>query len=220
MYMEDFRMVLRKLKTLEGPLPTFDPVNVPPSPYELFQEWFQFAIERQISEPHAMTLSTVNQLGYPDARVLILKDVDEDGWYFASSTRSMKGQQLKINPHVSLTFYWSELGRQIRIRGTTLQFAKRSSEKDFLERGEVARAIALIGRQSNRLHDVKVLEEAVIEQVERIKKDPQLMDHHWCLYKVRAREVEFWQGDEERRHIRLLYRRTDGNIWIKERLWP
>ncbi|MBY0121636.1 pyridoxamine 5'-phosphate oxidase family protein [Bacillus sp. S/N-304-OC-R1] len=67
-----------------------------------------------------MTLSTINSFGHPDVRVLILKDVDKDGWYFASGSNSVKGQQLKINPNVSLTFYWSLIGRQVRIGGTTL----------------------------------------------------------------------------------------------------
>ncbi len=194
-------------------------MNVPSNPTELFQEWFQFVIKNGVHEPHSMTLSTVDNLGQPDARVLILKDMDEDGWYFASGSNSAKGQQLKMNPHVSLTFYWSLIGRQVRIRGTSLRVGEGLSAKDFLERGGVARAIALLGKQSNILPDRKVLEESLINQIRRMKEKPDTVDPHWCLYKVTAREVEFWQGDRERKHIRLLYR-LENNKWIKELLWP
>ncbi len=217
--MKNTRNLLRNLKSLEGPFPKFDPTNVPSNPNELFQEWFHIAVKNEVHEPHSMTLSTINSFGQPDARVLILKDMDEDGWYFASSLNSMKGQQLKMNPNVSLTFYWSLIGRQVRIRGASMRVGKEQSAKDFLERGEIARAIALLGKQSKVLPNSKVLEESFIKQIERMKNEPNIVDPKWCLYKVTASEVEFWQGDRERKHIRLLYR-MENNTWIKELLWP
>lgn len=217
--MTDPNKLLSNLKSLEGQFPKFDPSKVPSNPHDLFQEWFHIAIKSGVHEPHAMTLSTINGFGNPDARVLILKDMDEEGWYFASGTNSMKGQQLKLNPNVSLTFYWSLIGRQVRIRGISSSVGKEPSAKDFLERGEVARAIALIGKQSKVLPDRNVLDESLIKQMEQMKSKPNTVDLHWCLYKVTAREVEFWQGDIERKHIRLLYR-MENNKWIKELLWP
>lgn len=204
---------------MERPFPKFDPTHVPSNPNELFQEWFHLAIKNGVHEPHSMTLSTIDSFGYPDARVLILKGMDEDGWYFASGSNSVKGQQLKMNPNVSLTFYWSLIGRQVRIRGTSLRVEKELSAKDFLERGEVARAIALLGKQSKVLPDSKALEESLKKQMDQMKSKPNTVDPHWCLYKVTARQVEFWQGDRERKHIRLLYR-IENNKWIKELLWP
>lgn len=217
--MKDTRKLLKNLKSLKGPFPKFDPLNVPANPIELFQDWFKFAIKNGVHEPHSMILSTVDNLGHPDARVLILKDMDEHGWYFASGSNSAKGQQLKMNPNVTLTFYWSLIGRQVRIRGTSIKTGKEPSAKDFLERGEVARAIALLGKQSKILPDSKDLEESLIKQMERMKDKLDTVDPHWCLYKVTAREVEFWQGDIERKHIRLLYR-VENNEWIKKLLWP
>jgi pyridoxamine 5'-phosphate oxidase len=118
-----------------------------------------------------------------------------------------------------LTFYWSKLGRQVRIRGFSSEVRKEKSAEDFLERGESARAIALIGKQSDVLPSRKVFEEAFRENVERVKNEPNLVDPNWCLYKVTACEVEFWQGDIDRKHTRLLYRRENKN-WVKELLWP
>jgi pyridoxamine 5'-phosphate oxidase len=124
-----------------------------------------------------------------------------------------------MNPNVSLTFYWSLIGRQVRIRGTSLWVGKEQSAKDFIERGEVALVIALLGKQSKVLPDSEDLEESLIKQIERMKSEPNTVDSHWCLYKVIASEVEFWQGDRERKHIRLVYR-MENNEWIKELLWP
>lgn len=215
----DTYKLLKSLKSLEGPFPIFEYKDVPANPNELFQDWFQVAIENGVHEPHSMTLSTIDNDGYPDARVLILKDLDADGWYFASSSNSVKGQQLKRNPNVSLTFYWSLIGRQVRIRGTSMKVGEEQSVKDFLERGEVAKAIALLGKQSQVLPDRKTLDESLIKKLEYTKNNPDKADPDWSLYKVKAREVEFWQGDRERKHIRLLYR-LENNKWIRELLWP
>ncbi|HYK74201.1 MAG TPA: pyridoxamine 5'-phosphate oxidase family protein [Pseudoneobacillus sp.] len=82
-------------------------------PHELFLEWFQVALSKGVHEPHSMILSTTDKNGFPDARVLIIKDVDQYVWYFASSSFSEKGKQIEMNPHVAITFYWSLIGKQV-----------------------------------------------------------------------------------------------------------
>ncbi|MCR8630613.1 pyridoxine/pyridoxamine 5'-phosphate oxidase [Paenibacillus radicis (ex Xue et al. 2023)] len=122
---------LRGLKSLTGPFQAFDTSRLPENPGELFLQWLNLAIENEVKEPHAMTLSTVDADGYPDARVLILKDVVGDAFYFATGSESRKGQQLKGNPHVALTFYWPQLGRQVRIRGTAIDMGKEMGRQIF-----------------------------------------------------------------------------------------
>lgn len=217
--MGDKHELLKNLKALQGTYPEFNPTNVPHMPHELFREWLQVAIAAGVQEPHSMTLSTIDSFGNPDARVLILKDIDEQGWYFASSSKNNKGQQLKLNSNVALTFYWPQIGRQIRIRGVSIRTGVEKSAQDFLARGKTARASALLGKQSEVLSDREVFEEALQNQVEQMEREPNIVDLHWSLYKVEAREVEFWQGNRERKHIRVLYRMED-NQWMKELLWP
>ncbi|MFD0716041.1 pyridoxal 5'-phosphate synthase [Paenibacillus sp. GCM10027626] len=216
--MEQIRNQLRAIKSLAGPFPSFHVEEASERPYELFLEWLGGAIEHGVHEPHAMTLSTIDHDGTPDARVLILKDVDERGWYFASSLESRKGQQIACNPGVALTFYWPGLGRQIRIRGKAVSMAEELSAQDFLNRGAVARAIALIGKQSAILDKREDFEEAFEQQMNRISQTPDVVAPSWTLYRVEAQEVEFWQGNEERKHKRLRYR-LDGEKWIKNLLW-
>ncbi|GIP31019.1 pyridoxal 5'-phosphate synthase [Paenibacillus sp. J2TS4] len=187
--MEQIRKKIRSSKTLAGPFPPFHTDAAGEYPHELFLEWFQEAFENGVHEPHSMTLSTVDLDGTPDARVLILKDIDEKGWYFASSSVSNKGRQIGTNPEVALTFYWSLIGRQLRIRGKAIPMGKELSAKDFLNRGIVARATALIDKQSSILVKRQDFDEALREQMNRVRQTPDLVSSSWTLYRVEAKEV-------------------------------
>lgn len=216
--MTDLRTRLRAVPTLTGTPPSWDPALAPETPHPLFVEWLLTAIDEQVPEPCAMTLSTVRADGRPNGRVLILKNVTDDGWQFASTSTSRKGDELATSPYAALTFYWIPLGRQVRVLGTVSAAGADETADDFLRRPEAARAEALVGRQSAVLEDPADIEVAVKEQAERIAAEPGLVAPNWTLYTVRAEEVEFWQADPDRRHTRLRYRLDD--VWTKELLWP
>ncbi|MEG3084404.1 pyridoxal 5'-phosphate synthase [Sphingomonas sp. PB2P12] len=212
---------LRRLKSLAGPFEEFDVDGAPDDPTILFEEWLMHAIGAGVPEAHAMTLSTVDAHGRPDARVLILKNLDADGWHFASSKFSAKGQQIAAHPHAVLTFYWQPLGRQVRLRGRVIELSRAASDADFLSRPIGSRAGALLARQSEVLDDDGTLDVGLAEQRRRIETNPSIVAESWAVYAVRPDEIEFWQANEERRHIRLRYRRiNDSEDWEKERLWP
>ena len=111
------RDLLRTLPVFDRPLPDFDTDKVPDEPVSLFVSWLGEAIDAKVVEPHVMTLSTVDAQGRPDARVLILRNVSDEGWQFTASATGAKGAQLAANPQAALSFYWREQGRQIRVRG-------------------------------------------------------------------------------------------------------
>ena len=212
---------LRGLPSLAGPLPSFDPATAPLAPAPLFADWLADAVEAGVREPHAATLSTVDERGRPSARVLILKDVKGDGWQFASSRAGRKGRELAANPWGALTFYWSPLGRQVRVRGAVRAADADVSAADFLGRSASARAVALLGLQGQRLADPEQVGAAVDRARARIDADPGLVPPDWTLYTLHADEVEFWQGDPDRRHTRLSYRLDESDEgWTKELLWP
>ncbi|SIQ83742.1 Pyridoxamine 5'-phosphate oxidase [Paracoccus thiocyanatus] len=215
----DIRERLRGLKALEGPFPAADFPAADSGPQALFLEWLDRAIAAGIAEPHAMTLSTVDAQGQPDARVLILKNLDERGWHFAISAASPKGRQIAANPAVALTFYWQSLGRQVRIRGRALPLDAAACAQDFLARSRDARANVLLERQSATLDAPALLAAAMAEARTRIDARPDLVAPAWRAYAVAPDTVEFWQGATDRLHHRLVYRRSaDG--WDTERLWP
>ncbi len=112
---------LRGIEVFAGPLPEFEPEQAPADPVRLFLFWLSDAVADGLRDPHAMTLSTVDEAGAPDARVLILKGVDASGWQFAGHRLSPEARQLAVHPRAALTFYWPEHGRQVRLRGPVTQ---------------------------------------------------------------------------------------------------
>lgn len=203
------RLLLRELPSLAGPLPDFDPAASAEVPQDQFIIWLREAIAAGIMEPHAMTLATVDAEGRPDARVLILKDIDERGWHFATSRTSPKGQQISGTAEVALTFYWPHLGRQVRIRGTAADLGPEAAAADFWARSADARANAALERQSQIMNGER----------EQSAADPSEVPAGWSVFAVGPESVEFWQGRTDRQHVRLLYSR-DENGWKTTRLWP
>lgn len=210
---------LRALRLFAGPLPTFDPAAAPAEPHTLFVSWLLNAIESNVVEPHAMTLSTVDADGHPSARQLLLRDVDEQGWQFAINCTSRKGKELALKPWVALTFYWQPLARQIRIKGAAHSLGAEASGADFRLSPADARVTALMGRQSQPLADRAALISAAADATARLADDPDLVAPEWRLYTVNATEVEFFQGDKNRQHTRLRYQRN-GTSWQHHELWP
>jgi pyridoxamine 5'-phosphate oxidase len=178
--MTDLRTRLRAVPTLTGKPPAFDPARTPGAPHELFVDWLTTAIDSGVPEPCATTLSTVDETGRPSGRILILKNVDERGWQFASSAGSRKGRELATHPQAALTFYWVPLGRQVRITGTAKPADPAESLADLMARPPAARTQA-----------------------------------DWTLYTLDADEVEFWQADPDRNHLRLRYDRSSDGAWTK-----
>ncbi|GAA4608238.1 pyridoxamine 5'-phosphate oxidase [Actinoplanes octamycinicus] len=215
----DLRQYLRSLPVFAGPLPDFDPGAAPDEPEPLFVAWLTAAVDAGVREPHAMTLSTVDSDGIPNARVLILKNVDADGWQFAVHAGSPKGRELHRHPVAALTFYWPEQGRQIRVRGRVRPEPADRSAADFLARPAGSRAEASLGRQSQPLADPATLVREVAAARARIEAEPGFVAEEWTLCTLAADRVEFWQADKERKHTRLRYARS-ATGWARELLWP
>lgn len=213
------RDLLRTLPVFDRPLPGFDPERVPDEPVSLFVSWLGEAADAKVVEPHVMTLSTVDAQGRPDARVVILRNVSDEGWQFTASAAGVKGAQLAANPQAALSFYWREQGRQVRVRGQVSAAEPSVSAADFLAQSEGSRIADLVGRQSTVLRDSAELARAMEAARQRLADDPQLVEPDHTVYLLTPAEVEFWQGDHQRRHIRLRYRRS-GPGWVTERLWP
>jgi pyridoxamine 5'-phosphate oxidase len=166
-----------------------------------------------------MQLATADAAGAPDVRTLMLHGADEDGWHFASHATSSKGRQLAARPEAALHFYWPAQARQIRLRGTVTAAPSAEGQADLHARSTGALAAALVGRQSELLVSREELARASEAAWERAQAEPDAPVTTWTLYVLDPSEVEFFQGDASRRHIRLRYRR-EGGSWTRELLWP
>jgi pyridoxamine 5'-phosphate oxidase len=198
-----------------------DEVNCDPNPIEQFRRWMQEARAAQLKEPNAMTLSTATADGRPSGRIVLLKELLPDGFVFYTNYTSRKGSEIEANPHVSLTFYWAELERQVRVEGQITKVSRDKSEAYFRGRPKGSRLGALASHQSEILPGRKPLEARLEElQWKYADSDDVPAPDWWGGYCVRPEAIEFWQGRENRLHDRLLYRRTNGNNWAVERLSP
>ena len=209
---------LRSLPSIVGSSSPLDTTHE--DPRTLFIQFVSEAIDAGIPEPHAITLVTVDGSGRPDARVLIIKDIDQDGNVaIATSSRSAKGRQLCGNPHVALSWYCTAHARAIRIRGTASLAPDDIASADFRARSRRAKAIAKAGTQSSPIPD-NTDREAIIDKMEsRLETSAESDCSDWQVWLIAPQEVEFWQGAKDRNHDRLKYERSAGG-WRRMTLWP
>ena len=208
--------LLRGLPVFPEGMQPFDPASAPDSPLDLFIQWLGTAIDDGVPAPHAVTVSTTDDDGRPDARVVVLKDVEERGFSFATSSESPKGRQLQRTPYAALTFFWQAVGRQVRVSGAVTPGTAEENDADFRRRHPSARALVLAGRQSDVVLDGESVSAAVERELAGIEDKGSAT---WTVYTVAPERVEFWQADPERRHARLRYVRN-GASWRREVLWP
>ncbi|KAH8879112.1 pyridoxamine 5'-phosphate oxidase [Thozetella sp. PMI_491] len=214
------KAMLRALPSLKGPFPLVEMDALPDTPHQAFRQWLDDAITENVKEPHAMTVSTVDDLGYPDARVVILKNVDERGWHFAITAASAKGQQIAGNSHVALSFYWPQLGRQIRLRGKAVELPDAECAQDFQARPIGSKTAAVASKQSQVLQNPDELTESLAKAREFLEANPDYVKPEWRVLAVDPDAAEFWQGSTDRLHKRLQYIRSEDGKWEKLRLWP
>ncbi|MGC5566857.1 pyridoxine/pyridoxamine 5'-phosphate oxidase [Streptomyces sp. FR-108] len=215
----EFVRLLRAQRVWDTELPEFAPAAAPAAPLPLFEQWFAEAVAAGQTEPHTMSLATADADGLPDVRTVMLHGADEEGWHFASHAGSRKGRHLAARPYAALGFYWPAQGRQIRVRGPVTVAPPEVARADLHARSTGALASALVGRQSEVLSSYEELERASDAAWDRARHEPDASAPSWTVYVLDPAEVEFFQGDARRRHVRLTYRRADGT-WRKELLWP
>ncbi|MET0932732.1 MAG: pyridoxal 5'-phosphate synthase [Mycetocola sp.] len=211
--------LLRTLPSFPNDLPPFPVADAPKDPAELFADWLAQAIDAGVLAPHAMTLSTSGADGVVSARTLILKDIDEHGWVFASRDDGTKARDLGANPFAALTFFWPALGRQIRVSGPVRKRPQAEGEADFLARPVESRAAAFVGHQSEPLDSLDEYAAAYADAAARLVDNPRLVARTWNTWAVAADRVEFWQASPSRAHVRLEYR-LRGRAWDRGLLWP
>jgi pyridoxamine 5'-phosphate oxidase len=189
-------------------------------PIKQFQLWLNDAVEAQLPLPEAMTLATATPDGRPSARMVLLKQVDQDGFVFFTNYRSAKARQLDANPCASLVFYWPQLERQVRVEGSVVRTSEQESREYFRTRPRESQIGAWASAQSAAISGRDVLEERARE-LETLYCDRDIdCPEHWGGYRLKPERIEFWKGRVGRLHDRILYQRDSGGAWSISRLAP
>lgn len=211
----------------ESQLPTRDPIK-------LFEAWFNMAKESgTVYEPNAFCICTASKDGQPSARMVLLKGFDEEGFRFFTHYSSQKGQNIAENPKVSMLFYWDSFNRQVRVEGTAHRMTEQVAEDYFKRRPQSSQIGAAISDQCSLIESREMLmkkyDDLKAELGEAIPAKPST----WGGYLIKPERFEFWQGNTNRVHDRIMFRRLkdgeqpDGKLtkpaesgWVMERMLP
>ena len=192
--------------------------SVDRDPFVQFERWLDEALNSEITDANAMTLSTVDSECRPTNRVVLLKAVDERGFVFFTNYGSKKGEDIAGNPNVSLSFFWPQLQRQVIIEGTAEKVPRDEAEEYFASRPVDSQIAAWASHQSSVIASRTELEGKFAEMRERYGNSVPLPPF-WGGYLVSPTQIEFWQGRASRLHDRIMYRLAGGR-WAIERLSP
>jgi pyridoxamine 5'-phosphate oxidase len=188
-------------------------------PFELFEKWFNQAVEARVNEPTAMVLATSAKSGIPSARIVLLKGFSEIGFLFFTNYDSRKGREISENHNVALLLHWPELGRQVRIEGYVIKTSTEISDEYFDSRPYESRISAIISEQSRPIPNRKYFEELWNKKQKELSGSKIERPANWGGYIVVPQRIEFWQFRQNRLHDRILYH-LEEEKWIISRLAP
>jgi pyridoxamine 5'-phosphate oxidase len=191
-----------------------------PDPIKQFDRWLADAVAAGLKLPNAMTLATATPDAVPSARVVLLKDVDEQGFVFYTNYDSQKGRELEANPRAALCFYWPALDRQVRISGSVMKTTREESAGYFHTRPVDSQLGAWASGQSTVIPGREMLEEKMRQLVREYEGGEVPLPPYWGGYRLAPAVIEFWQNRLSRLHDRLRYTRQPGGGWLIERLSP
>ena len=189
-------------------------------PFELFKTWMAEAEKKEINDPNAVSLATVNDKNEPSVRMVLLKGLSHKGFVFYTNLDSPKSEDLKKNPKAEMCFHWKSLQRQIRIFGNITQVSDKEADFYFNSRPHESKIGAWASEQSkimkNREEFLKRIDELKKKYEDKNKVPRPKNWSGWCLSPT---SIEFWLGDKYRIHERLKYNKVPNN-WKREILYP
>lgn len=216
--MEDLRAYINNLRH-DFAKQTLDKKDVDANPIVQFTKWFKEAVESKVNEPNAMTLATASMDGKPSARIVLLRNFNQNGFVFYTNYTSRKGGEILKNPYASILFFWPELERQVRIEGKLTKQSAEESDNYFNTRPRTSKIGAWTSEQSRVVASRKALDDEYEKMSLKYPEENVPRPIYWGGYILEPISIEFWQGRPNRLHDRLLYSKENSG-WEIERLAP
>ena len=190
-------------------------------PVALFESWLALAGEKELNDPNAMAIATVDEAGMPDVRMVLLKDIGADGLTFYTNTESAKGEQLSATPKAAICFHWKSIRRQVRFRGDIAPVSADEADAYFATRSRGSRIGAWASDQSRPMAGSFSLEKAVAAKTAKYALGDIPRPPHWSGYRLSPVQIEFWVNRPFRLHERLVFRREHSDApWTQQKLFP
>tara|TARA_Y100001970_G_scaffold47545_1_gene60136 strand:+ start:344 stop:970 length:627 start_codon:yes stop_codon:yes gene_type:complete len=190
-------------------------------PIILFKEWFIEAKKTEINDPNAIALATADKKGFPDVRMVLLKNFSSKGFVFYTNFNSKKSSDLKDNPNAALCFHWKSLLRQIRISGKILKVSDQEADEYYATRSYGSKIGAWASNQSSILKNRDELYKSIKDYKKKYQDENNVpRPDYWSGWSLSPNSIEFWLDGEDRIHQRLKYIIKDNGNWEKFLLNP
>jgi pyridoxamine 5'-phosphate oxidase len=190
-------------------------------PFNLFAEWLKEAEAKEINDPNAMSLATVDEEGLPNVRMVLLKGFDDRGFVFYTNFESQKGQEVQSAMKAAINFHWKSLRRQVRVRGVVEKVTDAEADEYFRSRPRDSRIGAWASQQSRPLEGPFALTAAVATYAAKFAIGEVPRPPHWSGFRILPLSIEFWHDRPFRLHDRVVFRRADPKAaWTKAKLYP
>ena len=204
----------------DGPYMERDGIFAGDDPFEIARQWLTEAEASEINDPNAVALATADADGLPNVRMVLLKEIAENGFVFYTNYGSAKGQELDVNPQAAMVLHWKSLRRQIRLRGQVTREEGPKADAYYASRSLKSRLGAWASEQSRPLDSRATLMAEVAKVTARKGPNPP-RPPFWGGFRIAPVEIEFWADGAFRLHDRFVWRReTDDESWNIQRLNP
>ena len=197
----------------------FESSNLSHEPLVRINEWIEEAVKLEVSLPHAMNLSTTDDIGQPSSRMVLLKSISDEGMVFYTDYESHKGQMLNKNSKAALNFWWAKTDKQIRIEGVCIKTSNQESDEYFQSRPKGSQISATVSIQSKEIRDYENLVKEAKDLEKRSSGSNLKRPSRWGGYKLIPNRIEFWKNEANRLHRRELFT-LESNKWRKTLLSP
>lgn len=190
-----------------------------PDPIAALRQWVADARDSRLGDEPVVTLATIDHMGAPDARLVVVRSIGQEGITFYNDARSPKGRQLAKEPRAAMVAYWEALGRQVRVRGNVTILAPGVSDVAFHSRERRSQIGYWVNEQSAPIRDRAALEKNLDDGTRKLNDKELTRPDYWVVYSLRPEFIEFWQAGDRHLHDRIKYTLVNED-WHAERLQP